>query len=287
MESDRNTRQRTRRLRHPEPGSHRPLPQAPTPDDAAVPSSTLPSPAVPSPARSDQGARSVLARLLGSRRSRLATALAVVLASAVMTGGAARSDTASSDVPQYQQQLGNDCEAAALRMVLAARGVLVGDQDVLARIGTDLVHYQAGVSGPQAGDPFRAFVGDADGSEAAGTGFGVYYPPVAQAAQSYGLSLDAAGQGISPDRLRAEVSAGHPAVVWVDYNWRSLAASSYTAYDGRQVPYAGPSEHSVVVAAVGDGQVLVNDPARGQSWMSDATFDAGYATYGNMAVIVE
>ncbi|WP_280701347.1 C39 family peptidase [Kitasatospora sp. GP82] len=220
-------------------------------------------------------------------RGRLAAALAVVLAGAVTMIGAVPSGAVGTGVPMYQQQLGNDCEAASLRMVLAARGVLVGDQDVLARIGVDLTHYQAGDSGPLAGDPFRSFVGDPDGSEADGTGFGVYYPPVAQAAQSYGLSLEAAGQGISPAQLRTEVSAGHPAVVWVDYGWRYLAANSYTAYDGRQVTYAGPSEHSVVVSAVSDGQVLVDDPARGQSWISEAAFDAGYATYGEMAVIVQ
>jgi uncharacterized protein YvpB len=165
--------------------------------------------------------------------------------------------------------------------------VQVSDQDVLGRIGVDLAHPRAGVSGPQSGDPFRAFVGDPNGSEAAGTGFGVYYPPIAAAAQSYGMSVAASGQGISPAQVRSAVAAGHLAIVWVDYNWRDVAASSYTAYDGRVVPYAGPSEHAVVVAAVSNGQYLVNDPARGQQQISQAAFEAGYASYGDMAVIVQ
>ncbi|MFF2147613.1 C39 family peptidase [Kitasatospora sp. NPDC058190] len=214
------------------------------------------------------------------------TALAVALAGAVTLVCPTPAGAAATGVSLLSQQLGNDCEAASLRMVLAARGVQVGDQAVLAQIGVDQVHNQVGVSGPLSGDPYRAFVGDPNGSEAAGTGFGVYYPPVAQAARSYGLSVMQAGQGISPSQLRAQVAAGHPAIVWADYGWRDVAAGSYTAYDGRQVLYAGPSEHTVVVSAVGDGQLLIDDPNRGESWISEATFDAGYATYQDMAVIV-
>ncbi|MEU8513901.1 C39 family peptidase [Kitasatospora sp. NPDC048722] len=214
------------------------------------------------------------------------TALAAALAAAATLVCATPSGAAATGVSFSSQQLANDCEAASLRMVLAARGVHVGDQDVLARIGVDRVHYQVGVSGPLSGDPYRAFVGDPDGSEAAGTGFGVYYPPVAQAARSYGLSVMQAGQGISPSQLRAQVAAGHPAIVWADYGWSYVTAGSYTAYDGRRVLYAGPSEHSVVVSAVRDGQLLVDDPNRGESWISEAAFDAGYATYQDMAVIV-
>ncbi|MFI9363132.1 C39 family peptidase [Kitasatospora sp. NPDC053057] len=210
-----------------------------------------------------------------------------LLTGAVMVIGTPPSGAATIAVPAYQQQLGNDCEATSLRMVLAARGVQVSDQDVLGHIGVDLAHPQAGVSGPLSGDPFRAFVGSPNGSEAGGTGFGVYYPPVARAAQTYGLSVAAAGQGISPAQLSSAVAAGHLAIVWVDYDWRDVAAGSYTAYDGRVVPYAGPSEHTVVVTGVSNGQYLVNDPSRGQLQISGAALAAGYASYGDMAVIIE
>ncbi|MCW2872717.1 C39 family peptidase [Actinacidiphila oryziradicis] len=203
-----------------------------------------------------------------------------------LTTGAGVAAASSPVVPSYRMQLRNDCEASALRMVLAARGVRAGDQAILGRIGLDRVHYQFGRSGPLAGDPFRAFVGDPNGSEVAGTGFGVYSPPVAAAARSYGLTVLAAGQGISPATLRARVTSGHPAIVWVDYFWRRLGSRSYTAYDGRSVPYAGPAEHVVVVTGFSGGRVTVNDPARGRLSLSEATFGAAYATYGDMAVIV-
>jgi uncharacterized protein YvpB len=189
-------------------------------------------------------------------------------------------------VPLYGMALRNDCEATALRMVLAARGIPTTDQAILARIGVDRAHPQFGHSGPLSGNPFRAFVGDPNGSEVAGTGFGVYYPPVATAARSYGVGVPAAGRGVSVAQLQSQVAQGHPAIVWVDYLWRPLAATSYTAYDGTRVPYAGPAEHVVVVTGFSGDTVTINDPARGRLSIPLSSFAGAYATYGNMAVIV-
>ncbi len=220
------------------------------------------------------------------KRAFCTSAGSALLAFVALTTGTTPAAAAGSVVPWYRMQLRNDCEASALRMVLAARGVHAGDQAILGRIGVDRVHHRFGRSGPLAGNPFRAFVGDPNGSEVAGTGFGVYAPPVAAAARSYGLAVLAAGQGISPATLRAQVTRGHPAIVWVDYLWRRVATRWYTAYDGRRVPYAGPAEHTVVVTGFPGGRVTVNDPSRGRLTLSRSAFDAAYATYGNMAVIV-
>ncbi|MFD8756468.1 C39 family peptidase [Kitasatospora sp. NPDC059577] len=201
------------------------------------------------------------------------------------TAAAAEPVTAGS-VPYYRQQLANDCEATALRMVLASRGVRTDDQDVLDHIGVDWDHPEFGHSGPRSGDPYEAFVGDPDGSEVDGTGFGVYAPPVAKAARAYGLTVDRSGSGISVETLRQSLAAGRPAVVWVDYLWRRLEPTTYTAYDGRDVLYAGPAEHAVVVTGFGNGTVSINDPARGRTTVSEDDFENGYATYGQMAVII-
>lgn len=208
------------------------------------------------------------------------------MASAVLVARPVAAAARGAPVPWYHQQLANDCEAGAVRMVLASRGRYAGDRAILRRIGVDRVHGRAGSSGPRAGDPFRAFVGDPAGSERAGTGFGVYHPPVARALRSYGLRVVRAGQGVSVGRLRREVSRGRPAIVWVDYLWRARRTRWYTAYDGRRVPYAGRAEHTVVVTRFARGRVRVADPARGSYWVSAAAFAAGYATYGNMAVVV-
>ncbi|MGW4562136.1 C39 family peptidase [Streptomyces sp. NPDC004561] len=186
----------------------------------------------------------------------------------------------------FGMQLRNDCEATALRMVLASHGIQAGDQDILNKIGVDRTHFQFGRSGPVSGNPFRSFVGDPNGSEVAGTGFGVYAPPVAAAARSYGLGVLAAGQGISLAQLRSQVAQGHPAIAWGDYLWRRGATASYTAYDGTRIPYAGPAEHAVVVTGFSGNTVTVNDPARGRLSIPLSSFANAYATYGNMAVVV-
>ncbi|MFF9647061.1 C39 family peptidase [Kitasatospora aureofaciens] len=218
-----------------------------------------------------------------ARASWLAVLTTAVLAAG--TGPALGAPEAAS-VPYYGQQLNDDCEAAALRMVLAARGVQANDQQILDRIGVDREHPEFGHSGPRSGDPYRAFVGDPDGSETDGSGYGVYSPPVAAAARSYGLTVLQDGEGVSVQQLKDQLAAGHPAIVWVDYLWRHLASTPYTAYDGRSVPYAGPAEHTVVVTGFGGGRVSVNDPARGRTTVSEQDFADGYATYGQMAVVV-
>ncbi|MFJ7245039.1 C39 family peptidase [Kitasatospora sp. NPDC098652] len=215
-----------------------------------------------------------------------ATLTTTSLAAGAGPVSAAPAAPAAASVPYYEQQLGNDCEAAALRMLLAARGVTADDQQILDRIGVDRDHPEFGHSGPRSGDPYEAFVGDPDGSETAGTGFGVYSPPVAKAARSYGLTVRQDGSGISVQQLKDELAAGHPAVVWVDYLWRHLRSTTYTAYDGRSVLYAGPAEHTVVVTGFSGGRVSLNDPARGRTTVSEDDFADGYATYGHMAVVI-
>jgi len=219
------------------------------------------------------------------------TAGILAVLGAVALPGTAFAAFAAGDSPQrvtwFHQQLHDDCEAASLRMILAARGQNVSDRQLLSRIGVDLGHREFGRSGPRSGDPYRSFVGDPDGSERGGTGFGVYAPPVAAAARSLGLSVLIAGHGIDPQLLGVLVDAGHPAVVWADYLWRNRAPSWYRAYDGRWVPYAGPAEHAVTVTAIDPGWVEIYDPARGHYWISAARFAAGYASYGDMAVVID
>ncbi|MFJ8475200.1 C39 family peptidase [Kitasatospora sp. NPDC094011] len=220
------------------------------------------------------------------------TSLIAVLTTATLATGTGYAPSASAaeasavSVPYYHQQLANDCEAAALRMILAARGAKANDQDVLDRIGVDHDHPEFGHSGPLSGDPYVAFVGDPDGSEVDGTGYGVYYPPVAKAARSFGLTVLHDNEGISVQTLKDELAAGHPAIVWVDYLWRHLTATTYTAYDGRSVLYAGPAEHTVVVTGFSNGKVSLNDPARGRTTVSEQEFADGYATYKHMAVVI-
>ena len=190
------------------------------------------------------------------------------------------------DVPLYRQKLALSCEAASLRMSLAYKGIATTEASILSLVGADTrgPYFEDAVL--RWGDPYATFVGDVNGSEVLLTGYGTYYPTIAAAAARLGAVVLAGGQGIAPDALYAYILAGHPAVAWVTYEWVAATRSDYTAFDGTGIPYAGPVEHAVAIAGVSAANVLINDPDAGQYWIPKATFEAAYATYNQMAVVV-
>jgi hypothetical protein len=58
------------------------------------------------------------------------------------------------------------------------------------------------------------------------------------------------------------------------------------SFDGQWIPYIGPVHASHVYTAVGVSptHVLVNDPIRGQFWVSKAAFEAAYSDF-NEAIV--
>jgi uncharacterized protein YvpB len=78
---------------------------------------------------------------------------------------------------------------------------------------------------------------------------------------------------------------GHPVVAWISNTYRTVSLSRYTAYDGATISYT-LTEHAVTVIGVRPDAVLINDPWFGQHWHTKAQFEAAYATFQQMAVIV-
>jgi uncharacterized protein YvpB len=193
-------------------------------------------------------------------------------------------------VPYYHQQHSLDCEAAALQMALAYRGVSTSQDAILGAMGTDARRPYWDSSGLRWGDPYVAFVGDVNGYEGAGygasSGYGVYFPPVVAAAQAFGGAVAAAGENVPADQVYQAVLDGHPAVVWVAFNWSPHATGSYLAFDGRRVMYGAPYEHAVTVIGVTPDSVEINNPEYGHEWVSRSTFEASYAMFDRMAVIL-
>ena len=189
-------------------------------------------------------------------------------------------------VPSYRQLYVLSCESAALRMALAFEGIATTDKAVLDIIGSDPRGPVFDSSGMHWGDPFASFVGNVNGSEVALTGYGVYYPPIAHAAMVLGGHVLRSGQNIAPAELYDAVLSGHPAVVWVTYHWVRLTRKDYVAFDGKTVTYAGPGEHAVTIVGVQPTRVLINNPSTGVEWIDKPTFEAIYAIYDHMAVIL-
>ena len=237
-------------------------------------------------------AEPALASSIGTRQPAVsATPSAVrIKAVAVTTSvapAAAATTTRILDIAVRYQAYTLSCEESALRMALSSEGINVTDAQVLAIIGTDLRAAYTDASGLRWGDPYTTFVGNPSGSEVNLTGYGTYYPTIAKAAAVLGGTVLAAGEGITSATVYANVLAGHPVVAWVTYQWVIAARHDYVAFDGRVVPYAGPVEHAVTVVGVTPTQVYINNPDFGLQVISRTLFEATYATYNNMAVILK
>ncbi len=190
------------------------------------------------------------------------------------------------NVPWYHQAFELSCEEASLRMALTYEGIATTDAAILNIIGSDLRPAYFDATGLHWGDPFATFVGNVNGSEIALTGYGTYYPTIANAATVLGGHVLRAGQGIPAADVYAAVLAGHPVVAWVTYKWVIQHRKDYVAFDGKTIIYAGPGEHAVVVIGVTPTRVLINNPWSGPEWISKSTFEPVYATYDDMAVIL-
>src|SRR5260370_7370835 len=82
--------------------------------------------------------------------------------------------------PVYGQTRSLSCEAAALQMALAAKGIDVSQEWIIDAMGAD--RRGPGLSGRNVvhwGDPYATFVANVDGSEPGYTAYAFYHPPPA------------------------------------------------------------------------------------------------------------
>jgi uncharacterized protein YvpB len=191
-----------------------------------------------------------------------------------------------------------DCESAALAAALTIRGINVNTggiplqnwvfnslpKDGRASYVKNGVRYW--------GDAFEAFVGSVYGSEANFTGYGVYYAPIAAIAQEAGATVGLAGTGYSTQQIEAQILDGNPVVIWVDT--RSLSgggtaypASSYTAFDGRTIPYSA-YDHAIVVVGADPGHnlTILEDHSGNRYTYTETQFTRIISSFHGMAVAV-
>ena len=196
------------------------------------------------------------------------------------------------EIKIHYQEHNLTCEAAALKMALAYEGINVDEMTLIGYMTRDPSPARFDANGHLAnwGDPEQGFVGNPDGHIERYTGYGVYDRPVAFAALLAGANVVAAGGGLYGSPIAASqvydaVLDGHPVVAWISNTYRTVSLKQYTAYDGATVSYT-LTEHAVTVIGVRPDAVLINDPWFGQHWHSKAQFEAAYATFDQMAVIV-
>lgn len=184
-------------------------------------------------------------------------------------------------VPVVRQVYRNNCETAALSMVLASVGVRV-DQRTLQR--------QVRRSGPLDpivgadgtwtwGDPEDGFVGRPEGGGTAG-GFGVYQQPIRALAARYGVRL--ADLTRQRERVFAQLGRGRPVIAWIGLSegpyrsWRSPTGTRVTVNFG---------EHVVVLTRLRGDRITLNDPLSGSRLVwTRAQFLAKWRLLGRRAL---
>ena len=140
-------------------------------------------------------------------------------------------------VPYFKQQYPNSCEASALRMALAYKGIVQNDDaDILTKFTYN----------PRAkdwvnniwDDPHQQYVGFVHVSGRPNGGYGVYGAPVKKAIESFGRAGEyATGTAVTAQFLAQELNKGNPIIIW-----------GYTSLT--EAPYTWTTSEGVVVKAV-------------------------------------
>lgn len=211
----------------------------------------------------------VPALLLGTRAINRPSSAAAQLPPASTSFRSSKPAREPGPVPLVRQVFRNNCETAALSMILASVGKTV-DQRMLQR--------QLGRSGPLDpivgpdgiwtwGAPGEGFVGRVEGGGTAG-GFGVYQGPIRRLAATYGVDLEDLSREnveVIVTRLRQR----RPVLAWI-----GLSEGPYRRWrtpEGRMIS-VNLGEHAVVLAGMRGPVILVNDPLTGRrvEWTVDA-----------------
>jgi uncharacterized protein YvpB len=178
------------------------------------------------------------------------------------------------------------CEEAATSMAMTHQGIYVSQDQILAELGADLrPMYVDGQGRARWGNPYQTFVGNVNGSESNWTGFGTFYPPLVRIARAHGARVLEYGN-VSAGTIYARLVGGHPVVVFSTWDWQWHPRRDYLSFDGQWIPWIGPVHASHVYTAVGVSptHVLINDPIRGQFWVSKGAFEAAYSDF-NEAIV--
>ena len=180
------------------------------------------------------------------------------------------------------------CEEAATSMALTHQGIHLSQDQILHEVGADLrPMYVDGAGRVRWANAYGTFVGNVNGSESNYTGLGTFYPPLVRVAKAHGSRILAYGS-MSAATIHARVIAGHPVVAFATWDWAWHPRRDYLSFDGQRIPWIGPvfASHVYVVVGIGPNRVLVNDPIRGQYWISKAAFEAGYSDFREAIVFL-
>lgn len=180
------------------------------------------------------------------------TLLSLILLLSIATVGTVFADTIDTvntkmykdiklKAPIYKQQYPNSCEAAALRMALAFKGIMKSDVQILTKFGYNPT-YKDWVKNIW-DDPQKQYVGYVDVTGKPNGGYGVYGLPVVKAIESFGLKGEyATSTGITPAWIAQAVDNKNPVMIWgytsftePPYTWKTPEGVEVKAFKGEHV----------------------------------------------------
>ena len=183
--------------------------------------------------------------------------------------------------PVVRQVYPNNCETAALQMLLATRGIERDQrelQDELRRDGP--LDPKSAEDGTRIwGNPRFGFVGRPEGGRVAG-GFGVYPRPLLALAGRWVDAVNLTGR--QPQAIYRRLLSGHAVLAWI-----GLADGPYESWRGPrgEVVTVNWGEHTVLLRGLAGDRLLVNDPLSGEKQLwSKAEFEERWALMGDRAI---
>jgi uncharacterized protein YvpB len=184
-------------------------------------------------------------------------------------------------VPAYHQVYSLSCEAAALRMILAYRGINVTDYDILMRMNYNPRPRDTGSNSWD--NPYQMFVGDVNGQQGT-TGWGTYGPVVSSAAQSFGRSASYVN-GISANQIAQAIHSNNPVVVW-GFSGSTFKPDSWNTSSG--VVQVARNEHTRTVYGVAGSPAnpigfYLHDPYFGDIYWTTAQLQWNMSLAGTSA----
>jgi uncharacterized protein YvpB len=188
------------------------------------------------------------------------------------------------NVPYYRQNYYLSCEAAALKMALAFKGVNVSEDNIFSVMGYD--YPGAKTADNVWGNPNRGFVGNVMGNGTT-TGYGVNWGPIARAANNFRTS--SAFSGGSAQTLTTAIDNGNPVIIWGTIG--NPYSMSWTDYSTGEAVSAVKGEHARVVKgyrgfASNPIGFYINDPIYGNIYWDTGTLLGNWGWFNNSGVIV-
>ncbi len=178
--------------------------------------------------------------------------------------------TVKLNIPFYKQQFSGSCTAASLRMILAYKGIYTDDMSIVQKMGYNPRPMDQSSDPPVWDDPQLMFVGAVNGSLKDLTGAGADAPPVAKAAQAYGVSATAV-TGISVNWIAQQIHNGK-GVVFFGAMQGNLGYLKWKTPAGKEIVMNKSSHARVVTGVQGEPNApigfWVSDPLSGSSYWS-------------------